>query len=169
MQSEQPTLPCQCESEVPVELMTVSSILNSTVCRRQGPWTLSGERRAQNDGQRACHLCVEHSSMSCKDVGNHPRECAEAVVSEHGYYRGREPCGERTSRSRFLVAELVHALPRQQRKDVRRRSGRADGPGLLESSWPDEGKVRGLQVARHTVPFLATLFVERPGPRPVFS
>ena len=51
------------------------------------------ESRVQN-GQRACFFCVKHGGVPRKNGGNHPRECAEVLVSQHG----RASLGGRTNK-----------------------------------------------------------------------
>ena len=126
----------RCESEVTLELMTVSSISDcksgctiehardwGTVCvQKRGEW-YQEESRDPNE-QRACCLCVEQSSLASRSEGKHPREYAEALMNQHPCNRVCESFSDRTTRSiRLLVAELVqrharrlHDIQCQQRK-----------------------------------------------------
>ena len=79
--------------------------------------------------------------MASRDERTHPPESAEAIVSKQGCNRGCDKTsGARANRWTCLpVAELVQRqdrrlsdIPTEQRKDVRRRSGRANGPRSLK-------------------------------------
>ena len=97
------------------------------------------QRSYAQNGQRACYLCVEQRSLSCKNGGTHPWQCAEALDRQRGCNRGCNPSSGKTRRS----TRYVLATPRQPRKDVRRRSGQVNEPGILERLWQDTREVRG--------------------------
>ena len=90
------------------------------LCHREGHWKLSSEHRVQRQGV----LWQEQSRDNAVWQGNHQRIRRST----------RQPA--------WRVCKLLH-----DRKEVRRRSGPPNGPGLLGRAWQDTVEVRGAQAS----------------------